>query len=116
MGKAEDGVIALLRVALWMTLGVIALVVALFVTMTISARRAYSRAEVFCAATPPGMTAEALTIRALDHSTQVRTDIEPGALVVRFPAWGFAPAVGECRATVVEGRVTATRVVREGYN
>jgi hypothetical protein len=111
MGKAEDGMSGVLRVTLWLALGAVALLVAIAVAMAISRHRAYARADAFCAATP-GMTAEAFTVRALDHSTQVRTDIEPGALVVRFPAWGFAAAAGECRATVVEGRVTATRVVR----
>ncbi len=116
MGKAEEGVIPLFRVALWMTLGVLGLLVVVAIAMAISAHRAYARAEAFCAAAPPGTSARDLTIRALDQSVQVRTDIEPGALVVRFEAWGFAPAVGECRATVEADRVVATRVVRNDYH
>jgi hypothetical protein len=112
MGKVDDGMSALLRVALRMTLVVIALLVVLAVTMAISAHRADARAEAFCAATPVGSAARDVTIRALDQSVQVRTDIEPGALVVRFPAWGFAMWAGECRMTVAADRIVAARVVR----
>jgi hypothetical protein len=116
MGKAEEGAIATLRVALWLALGVLALLVVAAVAMAISANRAWGRAEAFCAATPTGTTARDVTIRALDQSVQVRTDIEPGALVVRFTAWGFAPAAGECRMELDGDRIVATRVVRVDYN
>jgi hypothetical protein len=116
MGKTDDGMVTLLRIALRMTIAVFALLVVVAVSMAISAHRAYGRAEDFCAAIPPGTSTRDLTIKALDQSVQVRTDIEPGALVVRFTAWGFAPASGECRATVVDDHVTATRVVRVDYN
>lgn len=101
-----------LRVALCVAVGILALLVVAAIVRTISAHRAYARAEAFCAATPPGTSERDLTIQALDQSVQVRTDIEPGALVVRFEAWGLSSAVGECRATVVDGFVTATRNMR----
>jgi hypothetical protein len=99
------------RIALWAALGVMALL-AVVVTRWVSVHRAYARAEAFCAAAPPGTSTRDVTIRALDRSVQVRTDIEPGALVVRFPAWGFAAAAGECRMTVAADRVVAARIVR----
>ena len=100
------------RIALRMTIAALALALAFAITLWISAHRAYDRAEAFCAATPPGTTARDVTIRALDQSVQVRTDIEPGALVVRFEAWGPATAVGECRMTLEGDHVTAARIVR----
>ena len=101
-----------LRIALRLAIAVVALLVVGGISMAVSTHRAYGRAETFCAATPPGTTERDLTIHALDESVQVRTDIEPGALVVRFEAWGLSSAVGECRATVVDGVVTGARVVR----
>ena len=103
------------RLALPIALAVVGLLLIAVVTRAIAARRAYARAEAFCAAAA-GATARDVTIRALDQSVQVRTDIEPGALVVRFTAWGFAPAAGECRMTVEADRVVAARVVRVDYN
>src|SRR5688572_5878892 len=99
------------RLALPIALAVVGLLLIAVVTRAISARRAYARAEAFCAAAA-GATARDVTIRALDQSVQVRTDIEPGALVVRFPAWGPVSAVGECRMTLEGDRVVASRVVR----
>lgn len=116
MDKAEDGGIAWPRVALRMTIVVVALLLVAGIALGISAHRAYGRAEAFCAAMPPGTTTRDVTIRALDQSVQVRTDIEPGALVVRFEAWGPLPRFGECRMTVDADRVAATRVVRVDHD
>jgi hypothetical protein len=105
-------VIARQRIALWATVSVVALLLVAIVARSVSAHRAYARAEAFCAAAPPGTSTRDVTIRALDQSVQVRTDIAPGALVVRFPAWGFATVAGECRMTVASDRIVDTRVVR----
>ena len=75
-------------------------------------RQAHALAEDFCAATPAGTPARDVTIRALDRQVQVRTDIEPGALVVRFEAWGLSRAAGECRMTLQGDYVASTRLVR----
>lgn len=111
MDKSDEGVGTWRRAVLPMTIGIVALGVVAGIVLAICAHRAYSRAEAFCAATPPGSTARDVTIRALDQSVQVRTDIEPGALVVRFSAWGPVDAIGECRMTLEGDRVVATRVV-----
>jgi hypothetical protein len=106
------GVKAKRHIALWTTVAVMALLLVALVVRSVSAHRAYARAEGFCAATPPGTSARDVTIRALDQSVQVRTDIEPGALVVRFEAWGLSSAVGECRLTLQGDNVSAARVER----
>ena len=100
-----------LRIALQATIGAVVLLVAFAITMKVSAHKAYSRADAFCAAAPPGTPARDVTIRALDQSVQVRTDIEPGALVVRFEAWGPSDAVGECHLALQGDYVSAARVV-----
>ena len=100
------------HIAPWTAIAVVALLAVVAATRWVSVHRAYARAEAFCAAAPPGTSTRDLTIRALDQSVQVRTDIEPGALVVRFPAWGFATVAGECRMSVAADRVASARVVR----
>jgi hypothetical protein len=105
-------VIAKRYIALGTTIAVVALALVALVVRSVAAHRAYARAEAFCAATPPGTPAREVTIRALDQSVQVRTDIEPGALVVRFEAWGLSSAVGECRMTLAADRIVGNRVVR----
>ena len=103
---------ALPRLALRIAIAIVVLVLFAVVSRAISAHRAVSRAEAFCAAAPPGTSARDVTIRALDQSVQVRTDVEPGALVVRFEAWGLSSAVGECRLTLQGDHVSGARVVR----
>jgi hypothetical protein len=101
-----------MRVALQATIGIIVLLVAFGITLKLSARKAYARADAFCAAAPPGTPARDVTIHALDQSVQVRTDLEPGALVVRFEAWGPSSAVGECHLALQGDYVNAARVER----
>jgi hypothetical protein len=103
-----------MRMALQAAIGVIVLLVAFGITLKLSARKAYARADAFCAAAPPGTPARDVTIHALDQSVQVRTDLEPGALVVRFEAWGPSDGVGDCHMTVVDNYVSAARVVHAG--
>jgi hypothetical protein len=100
------------RVGLRVAIAVVALLLVVAVATWLSARRAYARAEAFCAGSPAGTPARDATIRALDQGVQVRTDIEPGSLVVRFEAWGPSRAVGECRMGLDGDHVATTRVVR----
>jgi len=101
-----------MRMALQATVVVAVLLVAFGITLKLSARKAYARADAFCAAAGPGTPARDVTIHALDQSVQVRTDIEPGALVVRFEAWGPSDAVGECHLALQGDYVSAARVER----
>jgi hypothetical protein len=112
LDPTDAGTRAWPRKVLWSAITIGGLLLVAVVGQWISAHRAYARAEAFCAATPGGTAARDVTIRALDQAVQVRTDVEPGALVVRFEAWGPSDAVGECRMTVMDGYVSATRVVR----
>ena len=112
MGNDEGGRSAWRRAALPAIIGVVVLGIAIVTALKVAAHRAYSRAGAFCAAAPPGTSARDVTIRALDQSVQVRTDIEPGALVVRFPAWGSSTKAGECRMALDGDHVAAVRVER----
>jgi hypothetical protein len=100
------------RVALRVAIGTVAMLLVAAITLYVSARRAHARAEAFCAASPPGTPAREVTIHALDQHVQVRTDIEPGALVVRFEAWGYAKAAGECHLLLQGDYVSGSRVER----
>jgi hypothetical protein len=112
MDRDDGGTVTGPRLALRVGAALVVLLVAAGITLWVAKHRAHARAEDFCAATPPGTSTRAVTIRALDRDVQVRTDIEPGALVVRFVAWGPVDAAGECRMAIEADRVVATRVVR----
>jgi hypothetical protein len=101
------------RTGLQAGIGLVLLLVGFVVVREVSARKAYARADAFCAANSRGTSARDVTIHALDQKVQVRTDLELGALVVRFEAWGPSSAAGECHLAVAQDHVTDARVVRQ---